>query len=238
MINPAMLQWVRERLELSPEDVAGASAFLAERNSLSRKFSPADLMRWEAGREVPPYPAEATLAEIYGCSIYHLSAETPPTTFHGQAPNGTWWERNGGPFYYEPPVLLQPEENGPDVPDLLHPGDWLEAGYEDGPHVSTRLVLGLRRATGCVAGRIVRYWNLTVLSLRDTRSPQPIRDTGSIGEVVAWKGELRGLFQADKTVYRVLPTPPMEREAWPLWLRRKMAEMRGKHAQLSLFGEG
>jgi len=76
-VNPAVLRWARERLNLTPEHVAEASKQLAHRHY--EPISPEELLRWEEGiGEEPSLAHLETLAEIYVCPVGWFFLDAPP----------------------------------------------------------------------------------------------------------------------------------------------------------------
>jgi len=85
-INPHVLRWARERLNLTPGEVANESERLARRHFAV--ISEDDLARWEAGTAEPELAQLETLAEIYACPVgYFFLEERPkehlPVSFRG-----------------------------------------------------------------------------------------------------------------------------------------------------------
>ncbi len=147
-----------------------------------------------------------------------------------QCPNLYWWNINGGLRYYALPRLRQPAPGEPDVPDLIRPGDWFVAEYEQ-TSPSEGLVMEVAGPFwDSVAGQKVKWYSILFVTREDLkRERRPHSEHWSIiNEVVAWKGELRGLFEADTKRIRVVPIP--EDIHLPDWA--KAVVHRGKQLRL------
>jgi len=76
-VNPLVLRWARERLNLTPEGVADASKKLARQHYVP--ISVEELVRWEEGvGEEPTLAHLETLAEIYVCPVGWFFLDAPP----------------------------------------------------------------------------------------------------------------------------------------------------------------
>lgn len=75
--RPHVLRAVRERLNLTPEDVEKEARKLARRGY--DPVSAEQIRAWEAGKETPTFEQLATLAEVYICPLgYFFFDELPP----------------------------------------------------------------------------------------------------------------------------------------------------------------
>lgn len=75
-MTPDVLRWARERLNLTPRQVAGESKKLARHH-----FAPVTEQKvadWEAGRAEPELAPLETRAEIYTCLVGYFFLESPP----------------------------------------------------------------------------------------------------------------------------------------------------------------
>ncbi len=124
-----------------------------------------------------------------------------------QCPNLYWWRINGGLRYYAPPVLRQPGPGEPDVPDLIRPGDWFVAEYRRTPPSEGLVIEVAGPYWEDVAGQKVRWWVIYFADRRMLERERRPRDWCIINDVVAYRGELRGLFEADTLRIRVVPVP-------------------------------
>ncbi len=76
-VNPSVLRWARERLRLTPDDVARESRALAR--SHFAPILPEELLGWEEGTGGEPTLAQLeTLAEIYLCPVGWFFLDAPP----------------------------------------------------------------------------------------------------------------------------------------------------------------
>ncbi len=74
--NPEMLSWARERLNLTPHQVAEESRKLARQHFVG--VSEQDVASWEAGTAEPELAQLETLAEIYACPVGWFFLESRP----------------------------------------------------------------------------------------------------------------------------------------------------------------
>ena len=74
--NPDVLRWARERLNLTPRQVAEESKRLARRHFAV--VSDEELENWEAGRAEPELAQLETLAEIYACPVGWFFLDSRP----------------------------------------------------------------------------------------------------------------------------------------------------------------
>jgi len=135
-----------------------------------------------------------------------------------QCPNLYWWRVNGGLNYYARPVLLQPGPEEPDVPDLIRPGDWFVAEYRQSPPSEGLVIEVAGPYWEEVAGEKVRWWVIFFADRRMLKRERRPKAWCIVYGVVAYKGELRGLFEADTLIQvRVVPTPKdVELPKWVL----------------------
>jgi transcriptional regulator with XRE-family HTH domain len=87
-VNPDVLRWARERLKLTPRQVAEESSRLAEQ--YYEPISEQDLAAWENGEAEPELAHLETLSQIYVCPVGWFFLDTLPTeklplSFHGLA---------------------------------------------------------------------------------------------------------------------------------------------------------
>jgi Zn-dependent peptidase ImmA (M78 family)/transcriptional regulator with XRE-family HTH domain len=75
-INPDVLRWARERLNLTPRQVAEESKKLAKRHFA--RLSERELTSWEDGTAEPELAHLETLSEIYACPVGWFFLEAPP----------------------------------------------------------------------------------------------------------------------------------------------------------------
>jgi len=75
-VNPSVLRWARERLNLSEEQVAALSANLGKHYT---SVEPGELKQWEHGIGEPELESLETLAEIYVCPVGYFFLPNPPT---------------------------------------------------------------------------------------------------------------------------------------------------------------
>lgn len=85
-VNPDVLRWARERLNLTIDQVAAESKKLKEHFYVA--ISPQQLTEWEVGKSQPDLEHMETLAEIYVCPVgYFFLDKTPseqfPMSFRG-----------------------------------------------------------------------------------------------------------------------------------------------------------
>jgi Zn-dependent peptidase ImmA (M78 family) len=76
LVNPSVLRWARERLNLTPEQVAKESRRLARR--YYTPVSEKELIDWENGKGEPDLAQLETLAEIYVCPVGWFFLDAPP----------------------------------------------------------------------------------------------------------------------------------------------------------------
>jgi Zn-dependent peptidase ImmA (M78 family) len=75
-INPTVLRWARERLNLTPRQVAEESKKLAKHHFAA--LSEQELLAWERGTAEPELAHLETLSEIYACPVGWFFLEAPP----------------------------------------------------------------------------------------------------------------------------------------------------------------
>ncbi len=76
-VNPSILKWARERLNLTPEQVEAEALDLSRRHYAP--VSAQDLVRWERGLNEPELEHLETLSEIYQCPVGYFFLERTPT---------------------------------------------------------------------------------------------------------------------------------------------------------------
>jgi Zn-dependent peptidase ImmA (M78 family) len=75
-INPKLLRWARERLNLTPRQVAEESKKLEKQHFAA--LSEQELTAWEGGTAEPELAHLETLAEIYACPVGWFFLQAPP----------------------------------------------------------------------------------------------------------------------------------------------------------------
>lgn len=75
-VNPTILVWARQRLGLTPDQVAQAAEKLKKR--YFEPFTQEELILWEQGSKEPSLAQLETLAEIYVCPVGYFFLQTPP----------------------------------------------------------------------------------------------------------------------------------------------------------------
>lgn len=75
-VNPTILKWARERLNIAPEQVEAEAQRL--RRHHYAPVSAQELVKWEKGLGEPELEHLETLSEIYVCPIGYFFLDTPP----------------------------------------------------------------------------------------------------------------------------------------------------------------
>ena len=137
-----------------------------------------------------------------------------PNSFHWSLAGRKRWDM------FEPPVLRQHVPGEPDVPDLVHRGDWWTAWSGRGAIIGQGLVVDVVREVGlpgleCVYYRVV-YIPERNLRLRNRPSEEVLYSNST--DVVAQGGRLVALFEADLDTYTA-GRPPADLKI-PVWAHR------------------
>jgi len=143
------------------------------------------------------------------------------------------WHLNGGLRYYARPTLRQPGPGEPDVPDLVHPGDWFMCSYT--PDVSQGVVVSVCPTRDVIAGMNVVYYTVAYIPIDLVRIPRRPADQRYLrwaNDVVAHHGTLCKLFAASRDTFTVVNPPPIPREEWAPWVKEEVNRAIEQTAQL------